>query len=84
MSASDCSPRCAGSASIRTGGPGAGPDDPLHIPLLVDIVREVSEAIKSARARGSRSGRWQDRRWCGRCGPADAMGDALIARGVDD
>jgi len=71
MSASDCSPSCAGSASIQTGGPGAGPDDPLH--SVAGQYR--ARGIGGERAgQGSRSGRWQDRRWCGRCGPADAMG----------
>ena len=54
------------------------------IPLLVGIVRERLRGEKGARRWAFRSAPWPRPPSSGPCAAADAMGDALIARGVDD
>jgi len=54
------------------------------IPLLVNIVREVSEARKSARARVLAPVDGRTGGGAGVAGRHTRWGDALIARGVDD
>ena len=54
------------------------------IPLLVNIVREVSEARKSARARVLAPVDGRTGGGAGVAGRPTRWGDALVARGVDD
>ena len=78
--AASAAPRRCRSRSDRVG---AGADDPVHSAAGAgDAERLRSE--KGARTAGSRSAPWPHPCWSGALRTADEMGDALVARGVDD